>query len=243
MQAAFPDLPKVLIPVRGKPMLRWVVESLRDVYAVEETSVVVSPDGATQVQRSLSDYALRFVVQERPLGTGHAVSVALEGMADSVGAVLILYGDQPLIRAATLGDLIRHHQNEGAVLTFVTVQVESAPPYLRGLFADWSRVVRDGAGRPVRSVEARDATVAERDIREVNPSIYCAEAGWLRKELRELKPANVQGEYYLTDIVAAAARGGVAVRTVTASDPRETLGANTVEQLGLLDEVAGGMGR
>jgi bifunctional UDP-N-acetylglucosamine pyrophosphorylase/glucosamine-1-phosphate N-acetyltransferase len=238
MEAAFPGVPKVLVPLQGQPMLRWVVKSLSEVHYISGIRVIVSPDGAGDVKRSLHDLDVSYAVQDRPLGTGDAVRSGLECLPKEVTDVLIVYGDQALIRSHTISEVIHHHMEQKAVLTFLTVEMDRAPFGLQPLLRDWGRIVRDKQSRPLKIVEVRDATSAERAISEVNPSVWCVDALWLSCELTKLEPRNAQGEYYLTDVVESAAKQKMTVSTVRVSDARETLGANDPEQLRLLEEIA-----
>lgn len=238
MQTAFPGVPKVLVPLHGRPMLRWVVDSLTSVEALSEVAVVVGPSALEAVRRALDGAAVRMVIQELPLGTGDAAKVGLSAVPAETETVLIVYGDQPLIKPSTIEHLLRQHARQHAVLTFLTVNIDQSPSELHALFEDWGRVIRNGAGRPLRVVEMRDASPIEKLSREVNPSVYCINADWLRKELPRIKPTNAQGEYYLTDVIEIASRDGLSIVTVPVGDPREVLGANDPDQLMLLEKVA-----
>ncbi|MGZ3600175.1 MAG: bifunctional UDP-N-acetylglucosamine diphosphorylase/glucosamine-1-phosphate N-acetyltransferase GlmU [Ktedonobacterales bacterium] len=174
------------------------------------------------------DGTLSYVVQEPQLGTGHAVAraqSALRGESASVNdapdAILVLYGDTPLIRAETLRDLLATHAQSGATLTFLT-GIADAP-------TDYGRVIRDSAGQVRGIVEQRHATPEELRIREVNSGIYCFDAAWLWSRLDHLEP-HPNGEYYLTDLVDLAVREGRPVATTTASLD-ETMGVNDRVQL------------
>ena len=139
------------------------------------------------------------------------------------GDVLILYGDMPMVRPATLQAFITEHRRAGADVSFISATLDDAGAY--------GRVVRDRAGTVAAIVEARDATPAELAIREINTGVYLARAAVLRAALAELRPNNAQGEYYLTDMVAIARRGGVAVQAWCAPDAAEFAGINSLEEL------------
>lgn len=209
-------LPKVLHPICGRPMIAYVLETLAQV-GVPSPMVVVG-HGAEQVRRALGD-GVRYAVQAEPLGTGHAVLQALPLLEGHTGTVLIIYGDVPFLRQETVETLLAHHRAQGAAATILTD--------LRDDPSGYGRVVRDARGNVRRIVEEPDASAEEREIREVNAGMYAVEAGALREALRALRPANAQGEYYLTDAVGALLDGGQTVAAVVAPSSQEATGINS----------------
>jgi len=166
---------------------------------------------------------LRIVLQTEQRGTGHAVACAAAAFAGFAGDVLVLYGDVPLIRAATLRALLDAHRAAGADLTLVTLYF--ARP------AGYGRIVRGPDGQVTGIVEERDASDVQRAITEVNPGLYAVRAELLFQLLDELGPDNAQGELYLTDVVGLAARRGHRVLTVQAGSAEELAGVNTRAEL------------
>lgn len=223
--------PKVLHPIAGKSMLARVVDTARETAHLRGAAariVVVVGHGAEAVRTSLaSETDLRFVEQQPQLGTGHAVLQALPWLADDV-PTLVLYGDVPLVRAQTLAALI---ESAGAGVGLLTVKLADPTGYGRIL-----RETTDG-GAVHAIVEERDASDAQRRIPEVNTGILTAPTGRLRHWLAGLSNQNAQGEYYLTDIVAAARRDQVPVTARIVADPDETLGVNSKAQLAHLERV------
>ncbi|PCC75186.1 UDP-N-acetylglucosamine diphosphorylase/glucosamine-1-phosphate N-acetyltransferase [Nannocystis exedens] len=217
------DLPKVLHPLAGEPLAVHVLRSARA--AGVAGLVVVVGHGAEQVEAALRPVFadLRFVLQSQQLGTGHAVQCALPAIGEHTGPVLILSGDVPLLRPATLAGLVDACATSGAGLALATF--EPADPH------GYGRIVRDDHGRIQAIVEERDADAATRAIRECNAGVYCASAELLRSELPTLGRANAQGEIYLTDLVARVAGRGVLTLKVPAD---EVAGVNTPEQLAAL---------
>ena len=190
-------------------------------------TVIVVGHGSEQVRSAYSDQPdLQFVLQEPQLGTGHAVQQSLPLLADGV-PTLVLYGDVPLVRAATLRSLVDAAGTDVGVLT---VRLPDPQGY--------GRVVRDWHGNLLRIVEQKDATEEERRIEEVNTGILVAPTGKLRDWLGRLSNDNAQREYYLTDIVARAVADRVRVCAVIADDPAETLGVNSKTQLAQLERMA-----
>lgn len=218
------DLPKVLHPLAGEPLAAHAIRAARA--AGVDAVVVVVGHQAELVRADLgprfSD--LRFALQPEMLGTGDAVRCALPALEDHAGPVLILSGDVPLLRPATLQALVDGCADSGAGLALATFEPDDPTGY--------GRIVRDGAGRVRAIVEERDATAAERALRECNAGVYCATAALLRAELPRLGRANAQGEIYLTDLVARAADRGVVALPVPAG---EVAGVNTPEQLAALE--------
>jgi bifunctional UDP-N-acetylglucosamine pyrophosphorylase/glucosamine-1-phosphate N-acetyltransferase len=235
MHQAYPGIPKMLIPLCGTPMLQRVFDTVVASGIAARITVVVGPAVAKQVRATLAHRDVSYAVQEEPRGTGHAVLCAQPALAGAEH-LLVLYADQPLYAPETLRSLVEKHVASDAAVTLLTVPLSDFREW-RSSFADWGRIVRDANGAFVADVEAKDASARELAITEVNPGVYCFRAAWLWEQLPAVGCANAQGEYYLTDVLALAATHGARVATVPVSDPRETLGANTPEQLALLERV------
>jgi bifunctional UDP-N-acetylglucosamine pyrophosphorylase/glucosamine-1-phosphate N-acetyltransferase len=216
------DLPKVLHPLAGRPLIAHVIATAR-LLAPSRLCVVVGHGGA-DVVAAVADPEVRWVTQERQLGTAHAVLQALPSL-ESGGVVLVLYGDMPLVASGTLRALADAAlQGHLAILTQV-----GDPP--RG----YGRIVRDAGGRVVRIVEEKDATPSERMIREVNVGVLAAPRARLAEWLARVGNANAQGEYYLTDVVAMAASDAVPIEVRHPADAQECLGVNSKAELAVLE--------
>lgn len=209
-------LPKVLHTICGRPMIAYVLQTLTQVGIA--SPVVVVGHGAGQVQTALGD-GVRYAVQEEQLGTGHAVMQAMPLLEGYAGTVVIVYGDVPFLRAETIETLLAHHREQGAAATILTD--------LRDDPTGYGRVLRDARGNVRRIVEEPDASPEEREVREINAGMYAIEAGALRDALRALQPANVQGEYYLTDAVQTLLDRGHTVAAVVVSSSQEASGINS----------------
>jgi len=221
------DLPKVLHPIAGKPLLAHVLDTARQLDAVK--ICVVHGHGGEQVRTSLDAPELAWALQEPQLGTGHAVLQALPLLANEAvppAPTLILYGDVPLIRAATLRRLIEAAGDDS--LALLTAHLDNPHGY--------GRIVRVN-GKVVRIVEEKDADDAERAIREINTGILVAPGAALARWLPQLGNRNAQGEYYLTDIVALAVAEGMAVVTAHPDANWETDGVNSKSQLARLERI------
>ncbi len=217
------DLPKVLHRLAGRPLLGHVVDTAHALGAAQVC--VVYGFGGDAVPQALADERLTFVLQAEQHGTGHAVMQALPHLADD-GVTLVLYGDVPLTHAATLRPLVAAAQ--AGKLGLLTVNLAHPDGY--------GRIVRE-AGRVVRIVEHKDASPAERAIHEVNTGILAVPTRPLKRWIAELKNDNVQGEYYLTDIIAMAVRDGVDVDTHQPAHEWEVLGVNSKAQLAELERI------
>jgi bifunctional UDP-N-acetylglucosamine pyrophosphorylase / glucosamine-1-phosphate N-acetyltransferase len=217
------DLPKVLHPVAGRPLLAHVLDAAR---ALSPAKIaVVHGHGAEQVRAAFNDAAIHWILQREQLGTGHAAQQALAAL-DADAEVLILYGDVPLIQPATLRRLTDAGRDGLALLT-----TELPDP------SGYGRVVRDDAGRVARVVEQKDASAAELAIREVNAGFMALGARRLSAWLGRLDNRNAQKEYYLTDLIGMAAAEKVPVAAVKVDDPWEVAGVNSKEELAALERI------
>ncbi len=217
------DLPKVLHPLAGRPLLAHVVGTARSL--APGRIVIVYGHGGETVPRTIGGDDLRWALQEPQLGTGHAVMQALPHL-DPAAPTLVLYGDVPLITSETLARLLA----VAGVDRLGLLTVELADP------SGYGRIVRDGT-RIVRVVEHKDADDATRAIREVNTGILVAPTAALARWLGALSNDNAQKEYYLTDVVAAAVHDGVEVASAQPADACETLGVNSKAQLAALERI------
>jgi bifunctional UDP-N-acetylglucosamine pyrophosphorylase/glucosamine-1-phosphate N-acetyltransferase len=213
------DLPKVLQPLAGKPLLRHVIDTACTLQPV--SLHVVYGHGGDVVRGALADAPVSsWCLQAEQLGTGHAVQQALPALHDGELA-LILYGDVPLVSADTLRSLVALAGPK--TMSLLTVMLEDPTGY--------GRIVRDARGKVRRIVEQKDATARERKIREGNTGVMAVPVKWLRRWLGKLKNSNAQGEYYLTDIIAMAVRDKVAIAPLVSPTMAEVLGINDKLQL------------
>jgi bifunctional UDP-N-acetylglucosamine pyrophosphorylase/glucosamine-1-phosphate N-acetyltransferase len=212
------DLPKVLHPMAGAPLLSHVLAALEDL-AVGRTLVVIGHE-ADRVRAAFAEADVEWVLQAEQRGTGHAVLMAGPALEDFEGTLLVVCGDTPLLRAATL---LARHRESGAAVTVLSTRVPDPTGY--------GRIVRDGRGALVAIVEERDATAEQKHIDEINSGAYAFEYGDLSRVLGRLTARNSQGEYYLTDTVRLLIAEGRAAGAWCGPDYRELLGINTVHQL------------
>lgn len=213
------NLPKVLHRAAGLPLIEWVLRLARSVDPASIT--VVLGHGADEVRRAVESPGVRCVIQEPQLGTGHALLQTKDVLSGATGRVLLLSGDVPLLSTASVTRIL-DAQARGAAVVVATAEVDDPTGY--------GRIVR-GAGALQRIVEHRDASPAEREIREINSGVYAFDLATLFAALAEVGSANAQGEYYLPDLVAIHRRAGRTVDAVMLDDPDEIRGINTRAEL------------
>jgi bifunctional UDP-N-acetylglucosamine pyrophosphorylase/glucosamine-1-phosphate N-acetyltransferase len=222
--------PKVLHPVAGRPMIDYVLKAASAVHPASTTLVVGHQ--AETLQRALAQHSgLSFVVQEPQLGTGHALLMAEPSLGGAKGTLLLLSGDVPLLKAETLGSLVDGHISAGSAMTVLTAHVANPHGY--------GRIVRGGSnGREIaRIVEEKDASDAERQIREINSGIYAFQLDGLFEAVRTIGSGNAQREYYLPDLVAIYRAGGRRVETETVAHPEEIQGINSRVELAAVSGI------
>jgi bifunctional UDP-N-acetylglucosamine pyrophosphorylase / glucosamine-1-phosphate N-acetyltransferase len=211
------SLAKVLHLLAGRALIVHVLELARQL--APQWLIAVVGHQAETVQALCEGYGATCARQEPQLGTGHAVAQTAPLLANFSGDVLVLYGDVPLLRLATVQALWETHRQQQATVTVLTAYLDDPTGY--------GRIVRDAQGRMVSIVEERDASAAERAIREINSGIYCLSAPFLFSALQRIGRDNAQGEQYLTDVVAVAVQEQRPVAHLVAQDPQEVIGINT----------------
>ena len=220
------ELPKVLFPVCGKPMVRHVVETLRKA-AVTQIILVVGFQEELVRQEFADESDIKFVTQHERLGTGHAVQVCHQQLASHTGPVAIVTGDSPLIQSSSVVALIDAQRNERLACALGSLQCDDPT----GL----GRIVRNHDGSLRGIVEHKDATQEQLEINEVNMSTYVFDSYHLQWSLHQLKTDNTQNEYYLTDCPSILLSIGQAVDAKPVLQPCEALSVNTPEQLQMVE--------
>ena len=222
------ELPKVLHPILGRTMIDYVLDAARS--AGCEKIVVIVGHKAEEVKAALSHHPdVEFALQADQKGTGHAVMMSADNLAEHDGPVLVLAGDTPLLKGSSLSRLLEVQQQENAACVVGTAITEAN----EGL----GRIVRDTNGSFLRIVEQKDATPEEAAILEINTGCFAFDGRQLFKALNQVRPNNNQAEYYLTDCAEILLKDGETVLAETAFTIQEALGVNTQEQLAEVADI------
>ena len=218
------ELPKVLHKIANRPLLQHVYDMSRH---LENNRIkIVIGHGAELVTETLKGLDASWIEQKQQLGTGHAVQQVSDQIADD-DTVLILYGDVPLLKLATVEQLLKNVNSES--LALLTVNLENPTGY--------GRIVRDATGKVTKIVEQKDASDSEKLINESNTGILAVHGDKLKQWLNRLGNNNAQGEYYLTDVIEMAVADGINIITSQAETEDEVLGVNDRLQLSHLERV------
>ena len=253
-----PDLPKVLVPLKGKPLIKYLLEAVEKSKVCDKPVIVVGKM-AEKVKKELgSNYIyveqaeqlgtgdavmtahaakgyFTFISNPEKLGTGHDVKATESTLRDSAKDIMVLYGDHPLVSAELVQNFAQTHLDSNSVLTMATVR----PPDFEGWrseFKSFGRILRDEAGKIIGMVEKKDANEQQLKIMELWPGYMCFKADWLWENLEKLGTNNAQGEYYLTDLVKIAVDQGHSIASLETTD-KEGLGVNTPEQLKTIETL------
>ncbi|KKS44490.1 hypothetical protein A3I25_00845 [Candidatus Nomurabacteria bacterium RIFCSPLOWO2_02_FULL_42_17] len=227
------DLPKVLLSLYDKPLIRYVTSAVADAGVCLRPTIIVGQKAELVKAELGNDY--NFIFQNEQLGTGHAVACARPALAGRAENILVLYGDQPALKAKTIKNLTEVHLKTGATLTIATTFIPDFEDW-KDVFFNFGHIVRNRRGEIERSVEMKDATDEEKKIDEVNPAYFCFKADWLWENLEKIGNNNNQKEYYLTDLIGLAKTGGGKISSIFI-DPKEAIGVNTPEQLKLTEKI------
>jgi len=221
------DIPKVLHPLNGRPMVHYVIDTARAIGS--QKIVLIIGYKKEMVINATRKYPVEFAIQEEQLGTGHAVQQCEPIFRNYKGDVLILSGDVPLLTPSTLQELITIQQKEKPLATLLTAEMEDPTGY--------GRIVRNKNGYVTKIVEHKDATEETLQIKEINVGIYIFESQPLFETLPLINNNNSQGEYYLPDVVKIYVGRGEKVAAILTSNVEETHGINDVDQLKRAEKI------
>lgn len=226
-----PELPKPLVPLRGKPLLSYLLDKLSEYK--DKILIVVGFAKEKVIDFAGSDY--KYVFQDEQNGTAHAVMCA----KDYVKAkhLMVLLGDMPFIKKESIDALIAKHMSESAKITMFTVTVPSFEGKYSA-FHGFGRVIRDEAGELIGIKEVSDSNEEEQKITELNPSTYVFDTDFLWQHISEISNNNIKGEYYLTGIVEVAMKHNVEIHSVPLT-PDEAFGTNTPDELQIAETLIG----
>ncbi len=216
------DLPKVLHSINGRPIIQILLDTLAKLN-FERIVIVIGYKGE-MVKQALAGYPVDFVWQTEQLGTGHAVEMAREALADFSGTTLVALGDVPFLSADSIEQLFLAHESTAAAATCLSAVLDDASGY--------GRIIRRGETDILEAiVEEKDATDDQRAVNEINTGTFCFDNQILFDTLRGIDNRNAQGEYYLTDCIKILYDKGLRVSVKKLEDPSEGLGINSAEQL------------
>ena len=220
------DIPKVMFPVAGKPMIRYVLSTVQKI--TKNIYVIVGFQGQKVIDE-LKGENITFVWQRRQLGTAHAVAQARKYLQGKSGFVLVTNGDHPLFSTPSIKVLIKKAMSAGEKLVFASAIEDNHTAY--------GRVLRDKKDNVQGIVEAKDATPAQLKIREKNPGMYLIDNKWLWSAIKRINKSKVSGEYYVTDLVELALKDKVGVGAYPIKNPNEMKGINTPQELKEVENI------
>lgn len=226
------DLPKVLVPLNGRPMISYLMDSVVSSEVDVRPIVVVSPDNKDIIAEALKDYNVDFAVQDRQLGTGHAVSCALPFVPESADKVLVLYGDHPFLKSDSIKLFASLNPQAVTIMPAVLPDFDD----WRQNFYHWGRIIRGADGNVERIVEFKDASDEEKMVTEVNPGFMCFNKNWLMENISRLRDDNNNKEYYLTDMVKIAFEENFSVST-SGIEAHEAMGVNSPDELSIAENL------
>jgi bifunctional UDP-N-acetylglucosamine pyrophosphorylase/glucosamine-1-phosphate N-acetyltransferase len=225
------DLPKILVPLSGKHLISHLLETVQTL--TTEKPIAVIGHQAELVKEKLGGSCI-YALQKEQLGTAHALACAEEAAGDAEH-ILMLQGDMPFMTKETMQELAARHLDSEAKITLATTELSDYEDW-RSAFINFGRILRKD-GQVVGIREYKDASEEEKSIKEVNAGSYVFDAKWLWQNLKKIKNENAQKEYYLTDLLRLAFEEKEKIEVVKI-DPREALGANSKEELEILERFA-----
>ena len=220
------ELPKVLVPLNGRPMIKYLMDSVIASFVDVRPIIIVSPDNQNIIKEALSDYNLEYVIQDKQLGTGHAVSCARSYINQDTKNIVVLYGDHPFLTSSSIKKFAALEHDALTIMPTVLPDFED----WHHNFYHWGRIVRGEDGLVKGIVELNDTNDAEKLITEVNPGFMCFNKEWLFLNIDKLKDDNKAQEFYLTDMVKIAFQSGDKIGTINI-EPKEAMGINSLEEL------------
>lgn len=220
------ELPKVLVPLKNKPMIEYLVKACVESKIDLHPIIVVSPDNKELISKALKKYNCLFAVQTEQLGTGNALACA-KSLLNKTDKIISFYGDHPFIKPSTIKKLATCDKNS---ITLMTVTVSNFNDWQK-VFYNWARIIKQD--EQIKSiVEFKDATEEIKLIKDVNPGFYCFNAKWLWKNISKIKNNNAQAEYYLTDLIKLAFEQNQQISHIQINN-KEAVGINSQEELAI----------
>jgi bifunctional UDP-N-acetylglucosamine pyrophosphorylase/glucosamine-1-phosphate N-acetyltransferase len=225
------SLPKVLVPVKGRPMIEYLIQSIADSGVCKDPTIIVSPGNKDLIKEALKRYGCRYAIQNEQLGTGHALACAKGFVGEEAKNIIVFYGDHPFVKPQTIKKLAEAHKGS---ITMMTTELEDFNGWRKN-FYNWGRIIRDG-NKIKEIIEFKDANREEKEIKEVNPGFYCFNSEWLWENIKRLENKNAQKEYYLTDLIKIAFKQGLKIDSLPIN-PKEAIGINSKEELEIAEKL------
>lgn len=229
------DEPKALVKFKNKPLIKHILDTIATLHLPIKPIIVVGHKKERIIEVLGNNYS--YAEQEKQLGTGHAVASAKNKVHPNHKIVLVLSSDQPLISKETIERLLKKHSEKKPTITMATVSMPDFEQWRSGL-RHFGRIVRGSNGEVVGIVEFKDATEKEKLIKELNPAVYAFDSDWLWKNINLIKNENVQGEYYLTDLIKMARNQNKKIEAIPVANLIEGLQPNTKEELEILEKIS-----
>ena len=227
--------PKGLAMFKGKHFLAYILETISSL-GLEEKPIIIVGYKKERIQEVFGPDQV-YAEQREQLGTGHALMIAMNSLGVNDEVVFVISADQPTVSKETITKIISEHKQKNSKVTIGTIVVPDFEE-LRIGFNNFGRIVRGLDGTVVKIVEFKDANDEEKEIKELNPALYVFDAKWLKQNINKLKNQNVQGEYYLTDLIKMACDQGEKVGAVPIANTIEGLQPNSKEELEILEKFA-----
>ena len=226
------ELPKALVSLKGKPLIKYLLDSVVASGVDPKPLVVVSPDNKEIIKNALSEYNLEYAIQEKILGTGHAVSCARNYLSPDTKNVLVLYGDHPFLSSESMKKFVAAENNSLIITPTILPDFND----WRQNFYHWGRIVRGINNKVEGIVEFKDSSEEQKLITEVNPGFMVFDYKWLFENIDKLKDDNKAQEYYLTDLAKVAFQDGLEVGTINI-EASEAMGINSLEELKIAESL------
>lgn len=226
------DLPKALVPLKDKPMIKYLLDSVVKSKIDPLPTIIVSPDNKEIISKELKDYNVQYALQDKQLGTGHAVSCVKDLINPETENIIVLYCDHPFLKTESLQKCAASKIETVTVMTTKLVDFED----WRHNFYHWGRFVRNDKNEIERIVEFKDATIQEQLITEVNPGFMAFSSSWLWHNIALLSNNNSQNEYYLTSLPGIAFSEGHKIPSISI-EPHEAMGINSQEELKIAESL------
>lgn len=229
------ELPKALVPLKNKPMIKYLMDSVVAAGVDPCPIVIVSPDNKDIISAELKEYNVEYVIQDKQLGTGHAVSCAKDTLDNNDAkpdSILVLYCDHPFIKSESIRSFAKLMPE---TVTIMPTNLSDFDGWQQNFYR-WGRIIRGADGRVEKIVEFKDASDEEKQVTEVNPGFMCFNTNWLFQNISSLQNNNNQAEYYLTDMVKLAFDSAHEIGTI-GIEAHEAMGVNSLEELSIAENL------